>query len=217
MSADSTSGLLFAFMALTLLLIAACSSAPGEVAVRPPAPPSTRSNGFTNFETEPVRPLMLSADGRYLFALNTAADRLEIFDAQGETLRSIGETTVGLRPVALALRGNEAWVVNHLSDSINVVDCSDRNRPRVVHTLQVGDEPRGIVIAGPRQDRVFVATAKRGASLTSGIGRAEVWIFDATRPTAPPRIGRDHFLLDVEMDVTTVALTNTIISWIEQG
>lgn len=29
-------------------------------------------------------------------------------------------------------------------------------------------------------------------------------------------LGRDHFLLDVEMDVTTVALTNTIISWIEQ-
>jgi len=29
-------------------------------------------------------------------------------------------------------------------------------------------------------------------------------------------LGRDHFLLNVEMDVTTVALTNTIISWIEQ-
>jgi 6-phosphogluconolactonase (cycloisomerase 2 family) len=69
---------------------------------------STRSNGFTNFETEPVRPLLLSADGRYLFALNTADDRLEIFDAQGETLRSIGETAVGLRPVALALRDNAA-------------------------------------------------------------------------------------------------------------
>jgi len=187
MIADSTSGLFSAFTALTLLLLSACSSAPAEIAVRPPTPPSTPSNGFTNFETEPVRPLMLSADGRYLFALNTADDRLEIFDAQGETLRSIGETTVGLRPVALALRGNEAWVVNHLSDSINVVDVSDPNRPRVVHTLQVGDEPRGIVIAGPRRDRVFVATAKRGASLTSGIGRAEVWMFDATRPTAPPR------------------------------
>jgi hypothetical protein len=104
MIADSTSGLFFAFTALTLLLLSACSFAPGEIAVRPPAPPSTRSNGFTNFETEPVRPLMLSADGRYLFALNTADDHLEIFDAQGETLRSIGETSVGLRPVALALQ-----------------------------------------------------------------------------------------------------------------
>jgi YVTN family beta-propeller protein len=130
---------------------------------------------------------MLSADGRYLFALNTAEDRLEIFDAQGETLRSIGETTVGLRPVALAIRGNEAWVVNHLSDSLSVVDVSDPNRPRVIHTFQVGDEPRGIVIAGPRHGRVFVAIAKRGASLTPGIGRAEVWMFDARRPTAPPR------------------------------
>jgi hypothetical protein len=75
------------------------------------------SLGFTNFETGTVRPLMLFADGRHLFALNSADDRLEIFDAQGETLRSMGETSVGLRPVALALRGNEAWVVNHISDS----------------------------------------------------------------------------------------------------
>jgi YVTN family beta-propeller protein len=149
MNADSTSGLFSAFTALTLLLLSACSSAPGEIADRTPAPSSARSNGFTNFETEPVRPLVLSADGRYLFALNTADDRLEIFDAQGETLRSIGETAVGLRPVALALRDNAAWVVNHLSDSISVVDVSNPNRPRVVHTLQVGDEPRGIIIAGP--------------------------------------------------------------------
>ena len=47
---------------------------------------SIRSDGFTNFETEPVRPLALSADGRYLYALSTADDRLEIFDAQGEIL-----------------------------------------------------------------------------------------------------------------------------------
>jgi DNA-binding beta-propeller fold protein YncE len=187
MIADSTSGLSYAFAALTLAL-SACSFAPGEVAVRPPAPASSRSDGFTNFETEPVRPLALSADGNYLLALNTADDRLEIFDARGESLRSVGETTVGLRPVAIALRGNEAWVVNHLSDSVSVVDIRDPTRPRVTHSLRVGDEPRGIVVAGPKQDLVFVATAKRGESLSPGIGRAEIWIFDATRPSAPPRI-----------------------------
>src|SRR5262245_14465940 len=135
------------FAAATLSMLSACGFASIE-SVRPTPLTSSVSDGFTNFETEPVRPLALSSDGRYLYALNPADDRLEIFDALGEDLRSVGETTVGLRPVAIALRGNQAWVVNHLSDSVSVVDISDPARPRVVHTLQVGDEPRGIVIAG---------------------------------------------------------------------
>src|SRR5262245_10244763 len=149
---------------------------------------SVPSDGFTNFETEPVRPLALSEDGRYLYALNTADDRLEIFDASGENLRSVGETTVGLRPVAVVLRGGEAWVVNHLSDSVSVGDVRDPARPRVVHTLQVGDEPRGIVVGGPKRDRIFVATARRDETLTAGVGRAQLWIFDARQPTAPAKI-----------------------------
>jgi DNA-binding beta-propeller fold protein YncE len=132
--------------------------------------------------------LALSPDGRYLYALNTADDRLEVFAAEGEQLRPVGETVVGLRPVAIALRGTQAWVVNHLSDSVNVVDLSDPGRPRVTHTLQVGDEPRGIVVAGPKHDRVFVAAAYRGETLTPGIGRAQVWMFDALRPNASPKI-----------------------------
>jgi YVTN family beta-propeller protein len=174
---------------VTLALFSACSLGPAENSALTAAPFSvTKSDGFTNFETEPVRPLALSADGRYLYALNTADDRLEIFDAQGESLRSLGETTVGLRPVALALHGSEAWVVNHLSDSVSVVDISNPSRPRVTDTLQVGDEPRGIVVAGAKHDRVFVATAKRGESFTSGIGRAQIWMFDAARPNTPPKI-----------------------------
>ena len=45
--------------ALTLTLLSACAVAP--VANRGGAPVS---DGFTNFETEPVRPLVLSSDGR---------------------------------------------------------------------------------------------------------------------------------------------------------
>lgn len=184
----STSSRFYAFAFLAFFLLSACTSAPTRSRYSRLDGVSVPSDGFTNFETEPVRPLLLSPDGRYLYALNTADDRLEIFDAQGETLRSIGETAVGLRPVAIALRGNQAWVVNHLSDSVSVVDVSDPTRPRVVHTLQVGDEPRGIVVAGPKQDRVFVATAYRGDTLTPGIGRAQVWMFEAARPDTPPKI-----------------------------
>jgi YVTN family beta-propeller protein len=147
-----------------------------------------RSEGFSNFETEPVSPLALSRDGRYLYALNTADDRLEVFSVEGEGLRAIGETTVGLRPVALALYGKTAWVVNHLSDSVTVVDVGEPARPRLIHSLQVGDEPRGIVVAGTKRNRIFVATARAGESFTAGIGRAQLWEFDAARPAAPPRV-----------------------------
>ena len=165
---------------LACLALAACAAPYFD----PPRP----SEGFTNFETEPLRPLVLSGDGRYLYALNTADDRLEVFATGEQGLTSLGEARLGLRPIALALRRpGELWVVNHLSDSVNVVDVSDPARPVVRRTLAVGDEPRGIVAAGPGRRWVMVAAARRGDSLTPGIGRAHVWVFDAERPEAPPQ------------------------------
>lgn len=142
---------------------------------------------FTNFETEPVRPLALSPDGSHLFAVNTADDRLEIFAVTAEGLVRAGEVGVGLRPVAVAVRSdNEVWVSNHLSDSVSRVDVSDPARARVTATIRVGDEPRDIVIAGPNRDRVFVATAYRGDYLSPGVGRGDVWVIDADAPERAP-------------------------------
>jgi len=160
-------------------MIAGCGMGSLEKSIENRPHASAPSDGFTNFETEPVRPLALSDDGRYLYALNTADDRLEIFEASGDSLRSLGETTVGMRPVAIALRGGEAWVVNHLSDSVSVVNIRDPTRPRVLRTLQVGDEPRGIAVGGPKRDRIFIATARRDETLTPGVGRAQIWVFNA--------------------------------------
>jgi YVTN family beta-propeller protein len=161
--------------------LAACTAAPYF------APPE-RSAGFTNFETEPLRPLLLSADGQELYVLNTADDRLEIFAPTASGLSPLGEARLGLRPIAMTLRRpGELWVVNHLSDSVNVVDVNDPARPLVRRTLQVGDEPRGIVAAGPDNRWVLVAAARRGDSLTPGIGRAQVWVFDGLDAAAPPQ------------------------------
>src|SRR5262245_30448098 len=85
------------------------------------------ANGaFVNFESGHVRPLATSPDGTRLFAVNTPDNRLEIYNitagAPGLTLA--GEVAVGLEPVAVAARTSatpghvEAWVVNHLSDSV---------------------------------------------------------------------------------------------------
>jgi len=178
-------------LALAVGISAGCGFGTVEQAIVHRPYRSPQSDGFTNFETEPVRPLALSDDGRYLYALNTADDRLEIFDTRGENLRSVGETSVGLRPVAIALRGSEAWVVNHLSDSVSVVDIRDPTRPRVLRTLQVGDEPRGIAVGGAKRERIFIATARREETLTAGIGRAQIWVFNADEvhdPKPRPKI-----------------------------
>src|SRR5262245_11216519 len=149
---------------------------------------------FVTFETGQVRPLALSPDGARLFAVNTPDGQLEVFDVDATgALDHVASVPVGLEPVAVAARtDDEVWVVNHLSDSVSIVDVS-ASPPRTVRTLLVGDEPRDIVFAGPKQGgfftRAFVTTARRGQNLpasvpalltTPGVGRALVFVFDAT-------------------------------------
>ena len=167
---------------------------PGEVEVAAaparPGPPRTGQNAFVEFESGQVRPLALSADGHLLYAANTPDDRVEIFRVAGDSLQPVASVVVGLEPVALAeRRPGELWVVNHLSDSVSIVDVSSPAQAHVVRTLLVGDEPRDIVFAGPRRARAFVTTAHRGQNTgrdpqltTPGVGRADVWVFDADRP-----------------------------------
>ena len=149
----------------------------------------TAPNSLVVFESGPVRPLALSSDGQRLYVTNAPANCLEIYDIEGDTLRLVSTVSVGLEPVAVAERAaNEVWVVNHLSDSVSVVRLD--GTPRVLRTLQVGDEPRDIVFAGTSRDRAFISSANRGqnrpgftsASLvTPGTGRADIWIYDAAQ------------------------------------
>ncbi len=168
---------------------------------------------FTNFESGHVRPLALSPAGDRLFAVNTPDNRLEIYDVTAGGLSLAAEVSVGLEPVAVATRTNgaghtEAWVVNHLSDSVSVVDVNPTTPAlsRVTRTLLVGDEPRDIVFAGTGGGRAFITTAHRGQQrtdpsiagvwdvnnpadpqlTTAGVGRADVWVFDATNPGNTP-------------------------------
>ena len=100
---------------------------------------------FWHFESGQVRPLAMSPDGSRLFAVNTPDNHLEIFNITPAGLEWLESVPVGLEPVAVAARSdNEVWVVNHLSDSISVLDVSS-SPARVVRTLLVGDEPRDLV------------------------------------------------------------------------
>jgi DNA-binding beta-propeller fold protein YncE len=192
-------GLLF----IPALAAAACSAnGPGEPSSNtqteafsgPPIKKVTQTaNPYTLFETLQVRPLALSGDGRTLYALNTPDNRLEIFRVEGNHLRSVGSVEVGLEPVAVAVRNDhEVWVVNHLSDSVSVVETGD-DGAHVARTLLVGDEPRDIVFGGPGKNLAFVTTAHRGQNspddpdlFTPGASRADVWVFDAHNLGADP-------------------------------
>src|SRR5436309_6980143 len=170
------------------------------------APAARATSSFVEFESGQVRPLALSPDGTHLFAVDTPDNRLEIFDVASDgtlvprTLATYSTHTVpvGLEPVAVAARSNtEVWVVNHLSDSVSIVELSGAT-PRVVRTLLVGDEPRDIVFAGAAKGRAFITTAHRGQQRTDpslagvpgagdpelttpGVGRADVWVFDVAK------------------------------------
>ncbi|WP_437680730.1 YncE family protein [Sorangium sp. So ce131] len=151
--------------------------------------PALAAPSFTAFESGQVRPLAISPDRKLLFALNTPDNRLEVFRiGTGGSLSHRASVTVGLEPVAVAARSDsEVWVVNHLSDSVSVVQLGPGGYTgHVVRTLLVGDEPRDIVFAGPGRSRAFITTAHRGQNslvdpqlTTPGVGRADVWIFDA--------------------------------------
>src|SRR6266545_4809593 len=143
---------------------------------------------FTLFESGQVRPLALAPDGQRLFAVNTPDNRLEVFHVHPQGLEHRASVPVGLEPVAVAARSaTEVWVVNHLSDSVSLIELSHEGHAgRVVRTLLVGDEPRDIVFAGPGHRRAFITTAHRGQHIpfdpqltTPGVGRADVWVFDA--------------------------------------
>jgi DNA-binding beta-propeller fold protein YncE len=144
--------------------------------------------GFTLFESGQVRPLALSPSGKFLYAVNTPDNHLEVFEITPRGLSHRFSVPVGLEPVAVAARSEEeVWVVNHLSDSVSIVRLNLLGTAgTVTRTLLVGDEPRDIVFAGPGKSRAFITAAHRGQNApfdpqltTPGIGRADVWVFDA--------------------------------------
>ncbi len=139
---------------------------------------------FPTFETGQVRPLALDPSGQRLYAVNTPDSALEVYKVTSGGLKHQQTLPVGLEPVSVAVRNsNEVWVVNHLSDSVSIVRFGLDGKGRIVRTILVGDEPRDIVFAG---NRAFITTAHRGQNnaadpqlTTPGIGRADVWVFDA--------------------------------------
>jgi YVTN family beta-propeller protein len=137
---------------------------------------SAAQNGFVNWETPHVSPLALTPDGTRLLAVNTPDNRLEVFDLTSGTPVALLSIPVGLDPVSVRARTNgEVWVVNHVSDSVSIVDLAAGN---VKATLDTDDEPCDVVFAGTPA-RAFVSCSQANTVL----------VFDpANLATAPVRL-----------------------------
>jgi len=156
---------------------------------------SAAQSSFVNWETPHVSPLALTPDGSKLLAVNTADNRLLVFDVQGGAPTFLGSVPVGLDPVSVRARSDdEAWVVNHVSDSVSVVDLSQMN---VIATLTTRDEPCDVVFAGAPQ-RAFVSCSQE----------SYVLVFDPTNLAAGPLEvsvdGEDPRAMAVSADGTKV-------------
>jgi YVTN family beta-propeller protein len=144
----------------------------------------TFSNAFLNFETAPVHPIALSPNGQTLAVCNLADGKLELFNVGSGNLVPSGMVPVGIDPVSVRFRNNnEAWVVNHISDSISVVDLSNL---RVMATLDTLDTPGDVVFAGSPL-RAFVSCSLPNTIQVFNPGTRELVtniVVEAERPKA---------------------------------
>jgi DNA-binding beta-propeller fold protein YncE len=121
--------------------------------------PVAAQPAYVNFESSHVHPIDLTPSGVRLLVVNTPDATLEVFDVgAGGALAHRASIPVGLEPVTVAARtDSEAWVVNHLSDTVSIVDLA---AGIVVRTLAVGDEPTDVAFAA---GRAFVAVSQEDA------------------------------------------------------
>ncbi len=150
---------------------------------------TTVGAGYRNFEVSHVHPIDLTPSGNRLLVVNTPDARLEVFAVNGGQLEPERSIAVGLEPVTVVSRSDtEAWVVNHLSDSVSIVDIDDGV---VTRTLDAGDEPTDVAFA---QGRAFVSVSSEDA----------VKVFTLSDLNAPPVVvplfGRDVRALAVSND-----------------
>src|ERR1051325_4827098 len=143
---------------------------------------ASADNAFVNFETAPVHPIDLSPSGTRLAVCNLADAKLEIFDLTSGNLASLASIPVGLDPVTVRFRSaSEAWVVNHISDSISIVDLTSM---ALMATIQTLDTPEDVVFAG---GRAFVSCSMPN---TIQVFNAATWqlvtnvMIEAERPKA---------------------------------
>ena len=150
--------------------------------------------GLINFESPHVHPIDITPNGNTLVSVNTAAHTLEVWNISGTSINPIISIPVGLDPVSVRVRNDsEAWVVNHMSDSVSIVNLDSQT---VTQTLKTLNEPSDVVFAG--SNRAFVSVSEANS----------INVFDLNNLNTDPTIikiaGEEPRSLSVSTDGNTV-------------
>jgi YVTN family beta-propeller protein len=99
--------------------------------------------------------LAVSADGKFLYALNNSDESLYILETHGG--RAVARLRVGDHPISAELSkdGRTLYVAALGSASVAIVDVSNPARPSVTATLATDSHPNDIVLTS--DDRLFVS------------------------------------------------------------
>ncbi len=147
-----------------LALIGLCASSAWAGRPRHEAP------GHLTFTSPQVSPIALSPDASLVLVASTSSNQVDVLSTA--TNARIAQVPVGIEPVSVAFRpdGLEAWVANHVSDTVSVIDTDPASASflRVIETVQDldengatrFDEPTGIAFASDA--KAFVALSSRG-------------------------------------------------------
>jgi DNA-binding beta-propeller fold protein YncE len=154
-----------------------------------PGDPVYPPKEFVNWET----PIDLTPNGGMVLVVNTPNNSLEVFAPTPGGLAHTRSIPVGLDPVSVRVRSSQqAWVVNHVSDSISIIDLVTL---RVFKTLHPGDEPTDVGFAA---GRAFVVCSQEN----------QVKVYDLSNLDAAPAVvpieGEDPRALAVSADGSRV-------------
>ena len=192
------------FLVFFAVMFGSCVTAAAQDRVRDASDPGGDARGvdpyqFVNWEDPHVHPMDMTPNGQLLLVVNTPDNRLEVFSILSGVPMHHRSIPVGVDPVSVRARSNtEAWVVNHISDTVSIVSLISGS---VVRTLKTRDEPCDVVFAGgigPAATRAFVSCSQANT----------VQVFDLSdlgaAPTNIPIVGEDPRAMGVSPDGSRV-------------
>lgn len=144
-------------------------------------PAESKTVGSPNFMSPHCRPIALCRD--LVLVANTPSATVDVIDSKSNAI--IERVHVGIDPVGIAVRpdGREAWVANHISDSISVIDTQPESPTylQVIATVQDldprtratrFDEPVGIAFAN--NDKAYVSLSSENQIAVIDVQRRAV-------------------------------------------
>lgn len=174
---------------------------------------STRAQAPVNFESPQAHAVAISSDGQRLYAVNTPGHLLAVYSiANARVPVLVREIPVGLEPISVALQSKtRAWVVNHVSDSVSVVDLEHGT---VIDTIDVLDEPGDIAFAGSPQHAFVTSMTERAVLVIDPVTRKrvrEIAVFgDDPRAMLASRDGRTLWVAIARSGNKTTIVPHTI-------